>query len=79
MIENYAACVSERMKDARKSAGLNITQFSQLAGMNPSRISLIETGQSVPDLASLILYARATGKQPREFLPDIIQAKGMQS
>ena len=53
------------MKQARKAANLNQSQLARMAGITPSAISQIESGQSKkPSADNLLPLARALGINP---------------
>ncbi len=56
------------MKEARKRAGMNQEELAQAAGLDPSLVSRIESGQRPLTLASAIKFAGVLDVPPKDLL-----------
>lgn len=58
----------DRLKQARKEAGLDQSQAAKLLGKSQSYISKIERGQRRVDVVQLTAFARIYGKRINYFI-----------
>lgn len=67
--------IADRIKTARKEAGLTQAQLAEKAGISRSYIGGIELGSYNPSVNTLIRISKATGKSPN-FLCDMTEIHG---
>lgn len=61
--------LGQRIREAREAAGLTQTELADKIGSEQTRISEIERGQHVPQIARLFLLADALGVTVDELRP----------
>ena len=59
-----------KMSEARRNAGLKLSEVSDLTGLGPSTISRYERGQGNPGALTLEVLAGIYGKPPEWFTPE---------
>ena len=60
----------ERLKQARKDAGLSQEQVASMLKHNQSFVSKLESGQRRVDIVELRMFAKLYGKPLTYFVPD---------
>lgn len=60
--------IKENLKILRESKHLSQEKLSELAGVSPDYISLIERGKRIPSIKRLCMIAKALGVEPFELL-----------
>lgn len=53
-----------KLYEARRAAGLTITQLEELSGVSKSQINRIENSQSDPTVTTICMLAEALGVEP---------------
>lgn len=61
--------LGKKLRQIRESKGLSVRELADLADMNYSNISRIESGLVNPQITTVILLAEALGINPCDLLP----------
>jgi len=65
---SFGQQLGERMRAQREARGLSQAKAAELAGATPNFIGLIERGQKLPTIDTLVRIARALKVEPGELL-----------
>jgi transcriptional regulator with XRE-family HTH domain len=68
---DFAACIGRVARRIRKHRGLTLVMVAQRAGISPSLLSRLETGDVRASLESIIALADALGVRPAVLLQEV--------
>ncbi|MBO0952929.1 XRE family transcriptional regulator [Fibrella forsythiae] len=71
--------LAQKIKELRKSNGLNQTQLAKKLGITPQSVSEWESGRTRPDISKLLELAHALDTTVDELVPSTTQSQGQSS
>ena len=66
--DSVQEALGDRMRDLRKKQGFSQEAFADHCGLHRTAVSLIERGERVPSLITLVTISRGFGMSVSEFL-----------
>ena len=67
--------VSDRLRKARETAGLDQAQLAERAGLSRATVSNAERGVGIPQRATLLVWAMATGVDPEWLMAGVEEVR----
>ena len=71
MAKSFGARFGARLRARRRAAGLSQAELAEAVDLTANYISLLERGQKLPTLDTLVRLARSVGGTPAELLGDV--------